>query len=166
MFPHTVVEMRGILAAAESVVAHQTYRGLYGPMAESIILRGATPSDIREMAAGLEMDLRAHRVRVSEEPRYEPVYQISEEALAESLRVYVQYRENERALDVDVHSISNIARIRKGRQYSAVETCRALFVTTNSGVVRGAHDFYRQEFGGNFVGLCVTDGYLANLMWL
>jgi hypothetical protein len=65
----------------------------------------------------------------------------------------------------DLDSISAIMRAREGRASSTYEACRALFVTTNIDLQRACSRFFEND-QPDAVPPCVTDYFLATLLWL
>lgn len=111
----------------------------------------------------LEKDLEALRIRIVDKPVHEREHQINEDALREELEREINYSRPQQIVR-GVDSISAIMRLRKGKNYSRLEECRALFVTTNSKLVRLARVYFSD--GSGSVSPCLTDYALTNLLWL
>jgi hypothetical protein len=165
-FRHTVEEIKGILDACASRLARGQSREAYGPSIGYFLAKGFTASDIELLSIRLEEDLEKLRIRVVDKPSYTPTeYVIDEQALSETLANNMSYG-NPQALSRDVDSISAIMRLRNGRQFFAIEQCRALFVTMNRDLARESRKFYYREADFHTVCPCLTDGILTNLLWL
>jgi len=76
-------------------------------------------------------------LRVELTPEYTERLQIDEQALERVLENRIGYGDDRaRARIRDVNSLSGIHRLRRGRPYFHIEECKAMFVTTNSSLVR------------------------------
>lgn len=168
-FTHTVDEIRGILDATGHVIERGRQAELFGPSVEYFMSRGMTASDIEHIQERLEQDLGRLRVEVVPKPPYVAEYQIDEQALTEFLRSHIRYRQDaagERAIQRDVDSLSAIVRLRQGHHVSSIETCRALFVTTNTALSRAAREFLGDGQASRAVPPCLPNHLLTNLLWL
>lgn len=88
---------------------------------------------------------------------------IGENELKEHLSKKITYR-NEEALNNDVHSISSIFTLRRGKTFKKIEQCIALFVTTNSQLAYATQNFINNT--GSTVPLIINDLELTTLLWL
>ena len=85
--------------------------------------------------------------------------------LAEHIGKYVSYRADN-ALWRDVASISSIIRLRGGHDTLRVEDSRAVFVSTNGGLVRAAREFGHSEGVAPSVSPALSNHALTNMLWL
>jgi hypothetical protein len=166
-FDHTRDEVRGVLRQCASLMREDSKQG---PVSDPGILKyfvskGLHPTDVVMMSNNLEGKLGALRIRVVEKPGYEGWHRVDEDALRQELEKGVRYSW-ERQLSRDVDSISAIMRLREGRTFVHLEECRALFVTTNSGLARATQRFFSDGPDDDSVSPCFTDYALTNLLWL
>lgn len=164
-FSHTADEIRSILTACAYRIERNQLVDSYGPSIEYFLERGFTASEIRIFIEKLEKNLAGLRVKIVDKPPFEADYMVDEQQLAEHIKKYVTYRADN-ALWRDVSSISSVIRLRGGHETPRVEECRAVFVSTNGGLVRAAHEFGRSEGAANSVSPALTDHALTNMLWL
>jgi hypothetical protein len=164
-FRHTVDEACGILDACSSRMAQGHLRDAYGPSIEYFLDAGFSASDVELFRARIDDNIRALRIQIRDKPPYEPGYVIDEEALQTELDNVIGYS-NPQALYKDVDSVAAIMRLRKGREFFSYETCRAIFVTTNSAMVRVSRQHFYAESSAGAVSPCMTDHALTTLLWL
>ncbi len=140
---------------------------LYGPSAEYFLAQKYRASDIERFRQRLEKDLEKLGIFVVDKPEYVVApYQIGEEQLGLELHKALTYH-NPVALQRDVDSISAIMRLRRGETSRQIEDCKALFITTNTGLARIAREFCRREFDPPaIIPPCLTDHVVTTLVWL
>jgi len=66
----------------------------------------------------------------------------------------------------DISSALGIHRLRKGRFSQSIESCIALFVTTNVDFTKAFNDYYRNIIGGNRVMPVITSFDLSAIAWV
>ncbi len=164
-FRHTVDEACGILDACASRMAQGQLRTAYGPSIEYFLGTGFSASDIELFRARIDNNIRALRIQIRDKPAYEAAYVIDEEGIQEELNQEIGYQ-NQQALYKDVDSIAAIMRLRRGREFSSYEICHAVFVTTNSAIVRVSRKHFNGESNPGAVPPCITDHALTTLLWL
>lgn len=164
-FQETVEEVRGILNACAAKIRRGELRSAFGPTIEYFIGRGMSSTDIDLLEVRVPQRLAGMNIGVEEKPPYEKKHLIGEGAFEAHLQKHVGYR-NPQALKHDVDCVSAIARLRSGRESYSIETCRAIFVTTNSGLARETRSFFQADSPSGVVALCVSDYALGNLLWL
>ena len=164
-FSHTADEIRSILTACMYRIEKNQLVDSYGPSIEYFLERGFKASEIRLFVEKLEGNLAGLRVKIVDKPPFESDYMVNEQQLAEHIKKYVAYRADN-ALWRDVGSISGIIRLRGGQDTSRVEDCRAVFVSTNGGLVRAAREFGHSEGVAASVPPALTDHALTNMLWL
>ena len=166
-FRHTLDEIRNIIDnLAKRLAKGQKIEG-YGqsiPSVEYFLSEGFTASDLELLLVKLEKDLEALRIRIVGKPEYEQKYVIDEEGLDDAFK-NIGYR-FDRARQRDVDSISAIVRLRKGREYSLLEDCRAVFVTSNTALAKECANYFCKIDKRDVVSPCLTDYTLTNILWL
>lgn len=161
MFEHSVSELDGILDAVE----HELRRGgrsrstgvgyLYFAEAKK------TPADIAVIRGRLEAVIEEAGIRVIERPNTHRQYGLDEVRLEEAIQKRVHYAQDAARVN-DVHSLSATHRLREGRRDKALERSRAVLVSSNDKLVRGAMDF--KDEGS--LPLAITTEALASMLWV
>ena len=164
-FSHTADEMRSILTACMYRIENNQLVDSYGPSIEYFLEHGFQASEIRIVIEKLERNLTGLRVKIVDKPPFGADYMVNEQELAEHIGRYVLYRADN-ALWRDVGSISGIIRLRGGHDTPRVEECRAVFASTNGGLVRAAREFGHSEKVATVVPPALTDHALTNMLWL
>ena len=162
-FRHSFDEMRRILEAAEIAVrdAHSS-SVRSGENIEYLIRAGYKPSDVQILLNRLERELSDLHIQVKTKPPFNPKYSIDEAGLIASLRKDVGYLREE-SLRNDVDSLLSIVMLRKGNQSSFIESCTAIFVTTNHSLVKASRQFFNEKID---VPACVPDDLFTTVVWL
>jgi hypothetical protein len=164
-FEDTMEEVRGVLIACANRIRYHQVATAYGPVIEYFLARGLSATDIDLLSATLPEKLLYLRIHVQDKPAYLEHYVIDELALQQHLQKEIRYA-NEQACIHDVDCVSSIMRLRRGHHYSAVETCKALFVTTNVLLAKAAKSFFPNPQNTSAVPVALTDYWLGNLLWL
>lgn len=164
-FEDTREELGRILDACGHRIRHNDLATAYGPAIEHFLARGLSPSDIALMSANLTDTLAFHRIKVEDKPEYLHHYVIDEAALQGHLEKAIHYQ-NPQACVHDVDCLSSIMRLRRGHTYSAVENCKAIFVTTNATLAQAGRAFFHDRLSASAIPPCITDYWLGNLLWL
>ena len=165
VFSQTIEELRGVLDACSGRIRRGQLRDAFGPAIEYFITEGLTSSDVDLLSARFPTRLPPLSILVEENPPFVEKYVIDESAFQAYLAAIVHYH-NPKALQHDVDCIAAIARIRAGREAFSVETCRAIFLTTNSGLAKEARAFFQPDSSEGAVSFCISDYALGNLLWL
>lgn len=163
-FDHTRDEVRSVLVGcARGLRVGSDFPG-YGPVFDHFLARGLSESDVLLISNHLEQDLE--EAGISTQPvSYESTYSIDEKKLEECILGQLRYA-NPNALARDIASIAAVIRMRGNSRPQLIETCTALFVTTNRPLVKGVSDFSQAEFEQGLAPVAVTDGDLTNFVWL
>lgn len=164
-FKHTIEEARGILEACAHRIQSGQLKDAYGPSIDYFVSKGFTPSDIELFSLRLERDLDGLRISILDKPPYLADHMIDEQKLTTTLEKELFYR-NQQALRRDVDSISAIVRLRRGDKSIFIEECRALFITTNTGLAKITKEFFSHDDSVGPISPCLTDYTLTNILWL
>lgn len=176
VLPDTLEEVRRILNACAARIRYGRLHDAYGPTIEYFLSKNFTSGDIELMIARFPEKLRAQQILEEDPPPLTSSYSgdnsgdrevpvVDEYALEQALQGAVGYVKRDAMLH-DVASISAILRLRRGRVVHEIETCRAIFLTTNTALARGARDFCKSDGFAGEVPPCITDFALGNLLWL
>lgn len=163
-FDHNVREIRGILDGAKAALrrapgAESAMRGVATHFRDS----GGTPADIDLALVSLESDLRSLRIPIVSTPSHTRELGVDETALEDRLQRHVGYRETKTLL-ADLSSLTAIHRLRSGASGPHLETCRAVFITSNAGIVSASRAFFNS--GKHEWPLVMLDHTMATLLWV
>lgn len=166
-FGHTVTELQGVLGGIANGLRNPRRRAALtlSRVEEHFVHEGLGPSDIEVFLNTVERDLRTLGINLSPTPRYEEHLGVDELALEDLLQAEVGYQ-NQYARRHDLDALTAIWRLRHGQAQRRLETCRAIFVTTNAPLVRAARRFFAAGYDGFTWPLAVLDHDLATLAWL
>jgi hypothetical protein len=164
MFEHTRDEVIGVLdAAAKSLRAGR--KPAHMLFFEYLAGKEYKPSDIELVIAKLGDSLRSLRITVKRRPEQTTALGLDESKLAVVMDGQLSYR-NERAKQFDIDSLTAIHRLRRGNTYGDIESCRAVFVTQNTNLVRAAGKYFNSEYERATVPLAIRDDVLTTIVWL
>lgn len=127
-----------------------------------VITLSATELDL--MAVTLEQKLAALGVRMEARPAYEAEDATVEADLRAAVSKRIAYR-NENALEHDIRCLVAIHRLRGGASQSRIESCGAIFLTTNAPLVTAARKAVPPA-DSVAASLAVVDHEFATLLWL
>lgn len=167
-FEHTVEEIEGVLhSAAYALQDPERLRHTYYPTLEYFISSNYRASDVELAIARLRQSLRSLRVQVKPKPPYKDWLGVDEDKLESILQEEVRYF-SEKTLRHDLDSLTAIHRLRGGQSPYNIESCSAIFVTTNLDLARAGVRFFREEYGKGpmLVPHCVLDHVLTTIVWL
>lgn len=169
LFDNTLLEVRGVLAAASRALQHPGgLREGSGETLEYLASTGARASDVELLIAQIERRLANLRVTVRQRPAYAASLSIDEARFEQLLRsgrgTHRPYPED--ALRHDVAAVTAIHRLRRGQAQPVLETAGAVFLTTNALLCSVTTEFFRDLQGAVAVPLCYEDYQLATLAWL
>lgn len=149
-FEHTVDELRGVLDhVARALASPPRPRPPAVGVLEYFIRSNLRPSDVEMHLSKLSQSLRSLGIQVRPMPAHQVELSVDEDKLASRLMDGVGYRRQD-TLEHDAKALTAIHRLRRGRAVTRLETCEALFVTTNAPLVRVATRFFREEYGESF----------------
>jgi hypothetical protein len=167
-FEHTLDEIHGVLDGIEHTLRNDIHTLSYQrDIREYIFKAGMKSSDVAELIATLDDRLTAQNIQVVPKPPHDERLGVNEEKLGTILQEEVHYRREE-TMQHDLDALTSIYRLRRGRLVDHFESCRAIFVTTNTTLARASNRFYREEFGiqATKVPHCIPDYTMTTLAWL
>ncbi len=167
-FKHTFDEIWRILDASAHALQNQTQiRRAYGDAVEHFLASGYTSSDAQLEMEKLEERLQSLRIQVKAKPPHEPHTTVNESRLGTILEGEVGYRGRE-ALLHDLDSLTAIHRLRRGNVPTTLESCKAIFLTSNSSLARASALFFQEEYGQERTAIphCMRDHTFSTLIWL
>lgn len=164
-FEHTVKEMRGILSAARACLRDRgkVVTGTFETY-DHLAAQGYTTSDVDIILAKLPQRISGLRVRTVATPSYSETLAIDEAKFETMLENKYGFKKEE-ARYKDVKSITAVHRLRGGRDFYDIDSCKAIFVTTNTELAKAAIDFFEINKEGQ-IPLCLPDDVFATHAWL
>lgn len=92
---------------------------------------------------------------------------IDSKGLGEHLRdKFLSYQKHSAMLNNDVDAISSVMAMRAGVTYQTIESCPAIFVTTNYRLVRESNYFLRYSVSSPYIAPLMSDTDIATVLWL
>lgn len=164
-FTHTFEEIRGVLLAAAHYLRNDG-KGVVGTFEtyEYFAGEGCSASDVDLIVAKLSKSLSSLRVHIVETPPHSPPLTIDESAFGDMLQTKYGFIKEESRYK-DIRSVTAVYRLRDGQKYYNIDSCKAIFVTTNSDLARATIEFFNIAENGE-VPLCLPDYVLATHAWL
>src|SRR5579872_3909205 len=144
-FEETLLEIRGVLNAAAAALHNPDgFDGAPFSVVSYFREKGYGSSDMYLMLGCLDKTLAGLHVQAQPFPPHTAGSHVDESSLAQVLQKTVNYQ-HESTLAHDRDALAAIFRLRAGRFPSQFDTCTALFVTTNSGVVRAGTRYFEER---------------------
>ncbi len=164
-FDFTLGETRSILQSAELAAQHgKLWSWGPGSVGSYFFNNGLSVGDITLAIGRLRETIERAGIEIVDSPSYQNVqHVVDEDEVANQIR-QLSLNYSERALVHDVKALSAIVRMRDGRAKNSLEECRAVFVTTNSNVLRASRRVEDMRAEPWFVAILDTD--LATLTWI
>jgi hypothetical protein len=126
---------------------------------------GATQSDVELDIAMLEQSLNKIGIRVVDRPEHVEALTVDEAKLSQ----YIQDILPGQTVDArqhDIDCLTSIFRLRAGRAQPYLESCVAIFVTTNVQLARASARFFNENEGVSNAPVCMADQVFTTLVWL
>lgn len=168
IFDHTYGEIVGILERAIlSLKSSIKIGNKRGEALQYFINENLKPSDIEMIMHELPDTLDRLQIKIKPTPPYTNPLGIDEIKLRSALQDSIGYKDPDgEMISNDVASLTAIHRLRGGESQSRIETCDAIFVTSNHSLVRAASRFFQEEYSFSKVPHCILDFVIATLVWL
>ena len=168
VFDKTVDEIRKILTAYERRLG--TSQGLRelrpSPMARYFVTERFSPSDVREMFALVDQEIRAVGFQIAKIPRRDAKNVSAEQALSTRLADRVTGDELEPRVVHDVDCVAGILTLRKGHRSQSIDDARAVFVSDSRLVIRNVRLWWREDEHELSIEPVVHVRALSNVAWL
>jgi hypothetical protein len=168
VFDKTVHEIQRILAMYEARLATSHGRASLRPvpMARHFLTERYSVSDVREMSALLEREIREAGFHIIQAPGRIPAYTAGERALAARLSSPVKKDETEPRVIHDVDCVAGILTLRRGHRTAILEEARAVFATASPLVIRNTRLWWDEDEHESGIEPVVHIRALSNLAWL
>jgi len=166
-FRQTYNEIHKILFAAASIL--RLYGRLQpnkpGDVFDYFMTKNYSASDVELEISKLEENLNALGITVDETPRHTEAYEIDEKALSQEIIIEIP-NQKEEYRNHDIDCLSAIHRLRIGKPQKYLESCVAIFITTNAAIARASMRFFKAEYGISDAPVCMADQVFTTLIWL
>ena len=127
--------------------------------------RNMDAGDIAVEISKLKERLQRLRIDIVPEPKHTEDYGIAEGILSEQIAEAFSFQ-SEEGRNHDVDCITAIHRLRKGKAQQHLESCVAIFVTTNATLAKITTNFFKEQYGRSDVSICMPDQAFTFLIWL
>jgi hypothetical protein len=165
MLKHTINEIIGILEGCQYRLRTGDLIDNHGTM-EYFLANNYTATDVDRLIYSVENEIEQKlKIRFFEKPSYTDELTIDERGLTETLRESIKYTK-EQALERDLTSISAIMRLRKLQSSIYIESCKALFITTNYNLAEVTKRYFLKEENNRIIPPVLPAYILTNLLWL
>lgn len=161
-FQHNYKELDNII---RSYIYQRKQGGKYIHTLEFFDEKNSSIEDIELFCLQLDKKLRCHNItEYTKEIPLEEQYFIDEKGLAEELKEKIpSYKNNEKALEIDIKTISYVNRLRKGATSRSIEKCKVIFITNNHNLVQVSNKFLVSTHD---IGCSMSEIDFTILMWL
>jgi hypothetical protein len=165
IFDHTLREIEGILDNAAMHLRTGNSKGYEGSVLEYFVMEGMTAADAERAIAALPVQLARRGIEVIDAPPHSESLGLDENRLATILQETVpNYRQEPLYRDID--SLTAVYRLRKGQSFARLESCPALFVTTNKALAKASHKYFHEVYGRQTIPVCLDDHTMTTIAWL
>jgi len=166
-FRDTYNEIHGILFAAS---AQLRTRGRIIPRKPGDVWDyynniGAKVSDVELDIALLEKKLGNIGILIVDRPPHEAELTVDETALGQEIAQEMQFQP-EPARNHDIDCLTAIYRLRRGKPQKYLESCDAIFITTNTALASASTNFFNRNYGISNAAICMSDQVFTTLVWL
>ncbi|MFI5004299.1 MAG: hypothetical protein ACHQE6_04725 [Solirubrobacterales bacterium] len=165
IFEHTVREIEGILDTAARLLKTRSSEPYEGSVLEYFLKMGINSADAERLIASLPTRLERAEIEVVAPPPHSRSLGLDERRLASVLRDAIPHQREE-ARQHDVDSLTAIHRLRSGRPYRRLESCPAIFVTTNATLVSASAAYFHEAHRDQSIPICIHDHAMTTLAWL
>ncbi len=165
-FKHNRDEVDYLLSTAAAELCNGRQSNWVNPCMTNFLKLKYTAEIVLALASSLDDDLSNLGIQILDAPSYNDFnHVIDEQELTEALR---ERTKREHTIMIDVKSISAVQRLRGDQTSSAIEKCKAVFITSNKNVANCANKFIKKDVGHyrNNIPNCLTDYDLTVKLWL
>jgi hypothetical protein len=166
-FDRTILEVRGVLHGFAMSIGRGRTRNAFAParVESYFVTSGYQAADVEIAIECVEADLAALHIRVVQRPGYSMALGVDEKQLETLLRNNVNYLQDA-AVQHDLDCLTAVYRWRDGEPQARLETCRGVFVTNNTALIRAARTFFGDDEPEGSWPLAILDDDLGTLSWL
>jgi cell division protein ZapA (FtsZ GTPase activity inhibitor) len=166
VFDITIAEMRRVLDVYQRLLGTSDgVRNLHpGLLTNYLVAKRYGPSDVKEVSALLEQNIRGLGFAIRKLPKHESRFTLTESKLAAAVVRPTEEEDSQRVIH-DVDCVAAVLTLRAGQESDSWDHGKYAFATTAGKLVGNATRWYRSEKGAG-VPPIVHVGTLANLAWL
>ena len=136
-----------------------------GPMSRHLLTQRFSPSDLKQMSALLEDDVRLAGLQIATMPPRLPQFTLDEQGLAERLATPDGGGEDSARVVHDVDCVAAVLTMRRGQRSTRIQTARVLFVSHQTSVIRAVDKWFSEQ-NETGVSPMVHVRWISNLAWL
>jgi hypothetical protein len=169
VFENTLKEVEGVLGREAQRLRRGTTSAdrSYGVLTQQLIDDGVESSDLELLLARLPKTLGTLKVTVTPRPDPDRALTVDEERLAKLLAAdRSEASPTDPGVLHDVDVTTAIHRLRGGRKQYRLESCCAVFVTTNYPMITITRKHFNEEYEEARIAHCYGDSAFETLMWL
>ncbi len=159
-FERTLSELRGVLQGAQFFGT-----GKQTAVSDHFRANGLKRSDVDLLIAALPQSLRSRNIEVVSFPSYSERTSVDETAFRKILEKTVRYQ-SDSTMQHDLDAIVAVHRLRGGGTQPILEESKAIFLTTNTNLVKASRLFFHTEHDGYSWPHVITDAVFSTLVWL
>lgn len=168
VFDKSVQEIQRILSMYQDKLATSAGRSSIrpSPMARHFLTQRYQPSDVQEMSALLEDEIRAAGFTIRRRPPRVDRYTFDEAKLAARLADPRTHDVTELRVEHDVDCVAGVLTLRAGHRTDRIEDARVVFATVAPLVIQNTMRWWEDDEGEAGVPPIIHIRALANLVWL
>ncbi|WP_201584302.1 hypothetical protein [Psychrobacter immobilis] len=163
VFDKTINEIEGLLYAWHNNLKHNNYERFNTKTLETLRQMGCDAARLDTEIKLLSSTIKNLDFTIENGYKIIKQYQCDENALEEAISHNFKKGKN---LKHDTVSISRIHNMRKGGLIKNLNQSFSLFVTSNTGLVSVANDFFTGEISKNCIPLVVSEQWMTTMFWL
>lgn len=166
-FRQTFDEIHGIFFAALNYLSKNgiLQPNKPGDVFDYINRENITHSDLLLVLETIESQLNENNIYIEEKHDIIDAYSIQEDELSEELNSVFE-NQSEKARNHDIDCLQAIHQIREGKRKSYLESCKAIFITTNPQLARISTLFFNKHYGHSNAPVCMADHVFTALVWM
>lgn len=134
-------------------------------------------TDVLRLRGSIALDLERNYIETIDTPEYGTVSSddLKDKGYLDLKELKVKFEENlkyngnipkDASILNDVESVSAISRLRGKAKPCTIEDCKAIFVTTNSIIIRTLFDLYKDRFSKGEISFAINEVDLTAILWL
>jgi hypothetical protein len=162
VFDFTISEVASILQDCGDRIKNKS-NNTHGRTLEYFIEKNFSYEQIVIFKDRLLVDIRKHNIEILTKPEYFEDYYMDEIKLEKCIDKHVKYR-HEGAKRKDIDALATTFNLRKGKNNIYLEESKAIFITTNYGLVKSAKEYFYKD--RQHIDIAMTDFYITNVLWI
>ncbi|WP_323887087.1 hypothetical protein [Aeromonas allosaccharophila] len=163
IFDKSLDEAEMLLSAWRDDLRRNNYKKFNTKTLELLKSQGYDPERLETEIKLLKSKLEGEGIKVEVGYRPNPKYQCDEKAL--EVAISSNFKESKN-LEHDTICISRIYNLREGRLVNDLNQKMSIFVTSNTGLVNHANNFFSDEIPKKYIPLVVSEQWMTTMFWL